>query len=192
MFHRTPALVPASLTAGAVALTLTIFTPTDSIAQQTRRVVITDLPIAEQMQIRTQAETSGKEADELLRRATTANEDGKFKNAGDLFERSGRLRTPGDRHGIEAFEKAGTAYFNADKPMRASRAWEEAGNRALILGDVFAGSQNFMRAAAAAQEAGDRVRTSDMAWKAYYLTESPQLTSAQKRELRSHIRTVGE
>ena len=192
MFHRISTFTPASLTAGAVALTLTLLTPTDGAAQQTRRVVITDLPIAEQMQIRTEAETSRKEADEILQQAITANDERKFRRAAELFERSGRLRTPGDRHGIEAFEQAGTAYFNAEKPMRASRAWEEAGNRALIFGNVFAGSQNYMRAAVAAQESGDRVRTSDLAWKAYHLTESPQLTGDQKRELRSFIRMVSE
>lgn len=189
--HLTTCVRP-SLAAGAAALVLTLLTPADGSAQQTRRVVISDLPIAEQLEIRTRAMASDKDADRLLLEAETAHRTGTFLQAADLFEQSARLRTPGDSRGGQGFEKAGNAYFSADEPARASRAWEEAGNRALILGDVFVASQNFMRAAMAAQEAGDRVRTSDLGWKAYYLTESPQLSEEQKRQLRQHIRTSSE
>lgn len=192
MSNHLTAFIRPSLAAGAAALVLTILIPADSSAQQTRRVVISDLPIAEQAEIRTLAMASATEADELLRRAEAANETATYRQAADLFEQSGRLRMPGDRRGGQAFEKAGHAHFSAERPARASRAWEEAGNRALILGDVFVASQNFMRASVAAQEAGDRVRTSDLGWKAYHLTESPQLSEEQKRQLREHIRVRSE
>lgn len=192
MYNNLTTCIRPSLVAGAAALVLTILTPADSDAQQTRRVVITDLPIAEQQEIRAQTMAGATEADELLRQAEAANRNGKFGKTAELFERSGKLRPPGDERGGRAFEKAGHAYFSADKFLRASRAWEEAGNRALILGDVFLASQNYMRASLAAQEAGNRVRTSEFAWKAYYLTESPQLSKNQKRELREHIRVRSE
>lgn len=189
--HLTTCVRPG-LAAGAAALVLTLLIPADGSAQQPRRVIITDLPIAEQMEIRTRALASSTDADRLLGEAETAHRSGTFVRAGDLFEQSARLRTPGDERGGQAFEKAGHAYYSAEEPARASRAWEEAGNRALILGDVFVASQNFMRAAVAAQEDGDRLRTSDLAWKAYYLTESPQLSTDQKRQLREHIRGSSE
>ena len=177
------------LAAVAAALALTLLVPTAGTAQQerSRRVILTDLPMAEQVEFATLAETTGERSDELLGKARTAHEATKYHEAGELFERSARLRMPGDRRGMEGFDAAGTAYFNADKHRQASRAWEEAGNRALILGDVYAASENFMRAALAANEAGNRIRVSDMGWKAYYLTESPQLSKAQRTELRQHM-----
>lgn len=175
--------VRPGLAAGAAALLLTFVLPADATAQQTRRVVITDLPTAEQKTIRSAAERSGEEADELLGQAETAREANKSRRAAHLYERSGQLRLPGSKRGVAAFEKAGTAYYNADKPAPASRAWEAAANRGLVRGEIFAASQNFMRAALGAEEAGNRVRTSDMAWKAQALTESPHLSKAQKRKL---------
>lgn len=175
------------LLAGGAALVLTLIIPTDADAQQTRRVVITELPMAEQMEIRSRAERSGTEAEGLLRRARAADRDGEYQRAAGLFEQSGQLRTPGSEEGVDAFREAGRAYYSADRPRRASRAWEEAASRGLVRGDVYAASQDFMRAAMAAQKAGDRVRISDMAWRAFYLTESPQLTDDQRTELRQFI-----
>lgn len=178
------------MAAGAAMLALALLillAPGEADAQQTRRVVITDLPWAEQMQIRSQGEWSGEEADRLLKQARTADRKGKYQRAADRFEQSGQLRRVASKRGVRAFEEAGRAYFSADRPMRASRAWEEAAGRALIRGDVFAASRNFMRAAGAAQKAGRRVRTSDMAWRAYYLTESPHLSRDHRAKLREHF-----
>lgn len=181
--------VRPGVTATAVALALTLLVPIDGSAQddQTRRVILSELPEAEQVRIETLAETTGEEAEKLLHQAREANLAMKHREAGELFERSGQLRTPGDSRGMEGFEAAGTAYFNADEPARASRAWEEAATRALILGDVYAASENYMRAALAAHEDGNRVRVSDMGWKAYYLTESAELSRDQKETLRQYI-----
>ncbi len=181
--------VRPGVAATAVALALTLLVPIDGSAQddQTRRVILSELPEAEQVRIETLAETTGEEAEKLLKQAREANRAMKHSEAGELFERSGQLRTPGDRRGMEGYEAAGTAYFNADEPARASLAWEEAGNLALILGDVYAASENYMRAALAAHEDGNRVRVSDMGWKAYYLTESSRLSKDQQKTLRRYI-----
>jgi outer membrane protein OmpA-like peptidoglycan-associated protein len=183
-------LVRSSLAAAAVAMILPLVVPTDAHAQQTRRIVVTDLPFAEQMEIRTRAESDDTEAGRLLNDARAALESNRFLRAANRFEASGQLRSPGSRRGVTAFEEAGRAYYNADRPRRASRAWEEAANRGLIVGQIFDASRNFMRAAGAAQRAGDRVRTSDMAWRAYHLTESPQLSKEQKETLRSHFEQI--
>lgn len=189
--HHLKTRARPGLAAVAAALALTLLVPIDGTAQsqdrQTHRVILSDLPISEQIEIASLAETTGEESDELWKKAEKANEAAEHRKAGELFERSAQLRTPGDTRGMKGFEAAGTAYFNADKPRQASRAWEEAGNRALILGDVYAASENYMRAAVAAHKTNDRIRVSDMAWKAYYLTESPQLTNAQRTRLRKHI-----
>lgn len=187
--HHLKTWARPGLAAAAAALALTLLVPIDGTAQkqQTRRVILSDLPMAEQARVATLAETTGEHADELWSQAEKANQATKYHKAGELFERSAQLRTPGDERGVEGFEAAGTAYFNADKHGRASRAWEEAGNRALILGDVYAASENYMRAAMAAHADGNRIRVSDMGWKAYYLTESPQLTETQRTKLRRHM-----
>lgn len=191
--HHLKTWTRPGLAAAAAAFALTLLVPVDGTAQteRSRRVILSELPMAEQMKIATLAETTGEEADDFLIRAEKADEATKHHEAGELFEQSAQLRTPGDQRGVEGFEAAGTAYFNADEPKRASRAWEEAGNRALILGDVYAASENYMRAAVAAHEDGNRIRVSDMGWKAYYLTESPQLSKAQRDKLRQHL-TVTE
>lgn len=191
--HHLKTWARPGLAAAAAAFAFTLLVPIDGTAQkqQTRRVILSELPMAEQMKIATRAEATGEEADELWSQAEKANQATKYRKAGELFERSAQLRTPGEERGVEGFAAAGTAYFNADKHGQASRAWEEAGNRALILGDVYGASENYMRAALAAHEAGNRIRVSDMGWKAHYLTESSQLSKAQKEELRRHI-TVTE
>lgn len=192
MIHHLIQLARPALAAGAAALALTFLVPADADAQQTRRVVITDLPMAEQTEIRSEAVRSGAEADELLEQARTADGNAEYRKAADRFERSGQLRVPGSEQGVEAFREAGRAYHSADRLKRASRAWEEAANRGLVRGDVFGASQDFMRAALASQKAGDRVRTSDMAWRAFYLTESPQLTDAQRAELREFVTATSD
>lgn len=186
MSHHLSPYVRPSLAAGALALALTLLIPTDGAAQD-RRVVISGLPIAHQMRIQAEMVESGKEADRLLVDAENADRAGSYEKAAQLYERSGHLRTPGDNQGSAGFEEAGRAFFSAGRPAQASRAWGEAGNRALILGDVYGASLNYMRAALGAQEAGQGVRAVDFAWKAYYLSESPLLSSDQKKELRRFI-----
>lgn len=186
--HRTWTRSGFAVTAAVlVPVLLVLLAPADADAQQTRRVVISDVPLADQMQIRSQPEWSGEEARRLLREARTADRDGDHRQAAELFEGSAQLRMPSSKLGVVGFEEAGRAYFSAERPMRASRAWEEAANRALIRGDVLSASRNFMRAAGGAHRAGRRVRTSDMAWRAYYLTESPHLSRDQQAELQSHF-----
>lgn len=186
--RRTWTLSRLAVIAAVVApVLLVLLAPADVDAQQTRRVVLSDLPLAEQMQVRSQANWSGEEADRLLEKARTADRDGDYRQAADLFERSAQLRMPASKRAVLGFEQAGRAYFSADRPGRASRAWEEAANRALIRGDIVSASQNFMRAAGGAQKAGDRVRTSDMAWRAYHLTESPHLSRDQQAKLQEHF-----
>lgn len=176
--------------AGLAVLAITIGA-TSLAAQQPARILITDLPLVEQTRIRAEMEAAATEAGELEAEARAADRAGDYRKAARLYEESGRLRTAGDVLGIEAYELAGRAHYFSERPGRASTAWEEAGNRGLILGDVYGAALNYMRAAVAAQEKGDRVRATELGWKAYHLTESPQLTSSQRTELRGHLRVEG-
>lgn len=191
MYHRPWSYLRGGLAAGTTALVLTMVSPVDGAAQQNRRIIITDLPLVEQTRIRAEAEAGMKKASELRSQARAADKAGNFRKAAQLYEESGRLRTAGEALGIEAFELAGRAYYFGDQPRRASRAWEEAANRGLVLGNVFGASLNYMRAAVAAQDAGNQTRAVELGWKAYHLTQSPQLSKSQRAELRQHLQVSG-
>lgn len=160
-------------------------------AQEQRRIVISDLPLAEQVRIQAEAEAREGEAAEFMRRAIRAEKQGEWSKAARLYEQSAGLRTDGDHLGATSYELAGRAYFFNDKPGRASRMWEEAGNRALIVGDVIGAARNYLHAAVAADEKGTRARAADLGWKAYRLTESDLISSQERDLIRSHLEIVG-
>ena len=160
-------------------------------AQEQQRILISDLPLVEQARIQADMEEAGREAGRLVAEARAADRAGDFGKAARLYERSGELRTAGEKFGVEAYELAGRAYYFSDQPGNASKAWEQAGNRGLVLGDVYGAALNYMRAAVAAQDKGQRTRSMDLGWKAYRLTSSPHLTAAQRTKLRSHLEVAG-
>lgn len=153
--------------------------------------MISDLPLAEQVRIRAETEAREGEAAKLLENGRQAEKASDFGQAARLYEQPAGLRSDGDHLGAISYELAGRAYFFSDKPGRASTMWEEAGNRALIVGDVIGAARNYLHAAVAADEKGKRTRAADLGWKAYRLTES-DLVSAQERDLiRSHLKVEG-
>lgn len=161
-------------------------------AQQSGRILITDLPLVEQARIQQEKEARATEASELLEEARAAERAGEWKKAARTYRESGRLRTDGDRLSAEVFALAGRAYHFSGDPRRASAMWEEAASRSLIHGDVEGAARHFMYAAVAAKEAGARVRASELGWKAYHLTRSPVLSRAQREELRANLRVSPE
>lgn len=175
-----------------VALVVLALAPLTLAAQETERILITDLPLVEQTRVRAEIAAAAEEAGELDAAARDADRNGEYGKAARLYEQSGRIRTTGDLLGVEAFELAGRAYYFAEKPARASRAWEEAGERGLVLGDVYGAALNFMRAAVAAQERGQSSRAVDLGWKAYHLTNSPHISESQRSELRGHLQVDGD
>lgn len=97
------------------------------------------------------------------------------------------MRTDGDRLGVTSYSLAARAYFYDGEIGRASRLWEEAGNRALIVGDVLGAARNYLHAAVAAHEKRDSVRSVELGWKAYRLTESDLLSSQERDLIRRHL-----
>ena len=161
--------------------------PTAAQEEAGEKILITDLPIAEQVRLQTEAEARETESTELFRRARQAEQVGDWGEAANLYERSAELRVDGDLLGATGFALSGRAYFFDGSPGRASRAWEEAGNRALIVGDVVGAARNFMQAAVAAREKGRETRAVELGWKAYHLTRSEALTARERTMIRQHL-----
>lgn len=156
-----------------------------------RSVMISDLPIMEQTRIAAEMEARDTEAAELLEEARKHEERGEWSEAARKYERSGALRADGDDLAWRVYDLAGRAHYFSDSPGRASRMWEESAERALIFGNVLEAAHGYLRAAVAAQDAGKRIRTVELGWKAYRLSRSPALTRMQREQLRAHL-SVGE
>lgn len=179
-----------ALLGAAAALLLAGTAP--AVAQDGERtVVISDLPLMEQTRIAAEIDARNTEASELLEEARAHEEEGEWGRAARRYERSGELRADGDGLAWQVYDMAGRAYYFSDSPGRASRMWEESAERALIFGNVLEAAHGYLRAAVAAQEAGKRVRTVELGWKAYHLSQSPALTRMQREELQAHL-SVGE
>lgn len=172
---------------GALALLSILTVARPASAQQTKDILITDLPMVEQIRIETEQRAADTEAATLLDQARSAERAGDWKKAARLYQQSGDLRTDGDQLAAQVFALAGRAYHFSDNEKRASAMWEEAGSRSLIHGDVAGAARNFMYAAVVAQEAGNRTRAVELGWKAYHLTRSPLLNRAEKDEIRGHL-----
>ena len=173
----------------AAALVAGLVWADPGVAQQRpgKRLVISDLPMAEQVRIRVETAAREDEAGDLFRQARQSEQSGDWGKSARLYEESAELRADGDHLGAMSYELAGRAYFFDGKPRRASRMWEEAGNRALIVGDVIGSARNYLHAAVAANENGDRTRAVVLGWKAYRLTESELLSSQERDLIRQHL-----
>lgn len=180
--RRTSAMI--TLAAAVVALAAA---PAAARAQESRTVLVEDLPPQEQMRVRAEAEARASEADDLLRQAEIAESEGEARKAARLYQRSGDLRDDGDPLASEAYGLAARAYYRVGDTKTASRMAEVAAVRALTHGDVFAAAEGFIKASVAAREGGDRERASDLGWKAYRLLQSDALDPEERRSLRSRL-----
>lgn len=176
----------------AAAVALVAVDPAPASAQsEERTVVISDLPLVEQVRIREDTEARESEADRLLEEGRKHEAEGRWERAAESYRRSAELRADDDALGASVYDLAGRAYYFSDKPGRASRMWEESAERALIFGQVLEAAHGYLRAAVSAQESGKQVRASELGWKAYHLTRSPGLTDAQRHELEGHLEVPG-
>lgn len=157
-----------------------------------RTVMLADLPLIEQTRIIEELDARNTESATLLEEARAHEEEGEWEKAARTYERSGELRAEGDGLAWKVFDLAGRAYYFSESPGRASRMWEESAERALAFGHVLEAAHGYLRAAVAAREAGKRVRTMELGWKAYHLSRSPALTPMQREQLRAHLTVDGE
>ena len=184
------AMVRGGKLLGAAALLFAAATP---VAAQDgeRTVVISDLPVMEQTRIAAEMDARDTEAARLLDEAREHEQRGEWGEAAGKYERSGELRADGDDLAWQVYDLAGRAYYFSDRPGRASRMWEESAERALIFGNVLEAAHGYLRAAVAAREAGKRIRTVELGWKAYHLSQSPALTRMQRDQLQAHLSVEG-
>lgn len=186
--HRTRAGRALTLAAAAACLCLL---PAASRAQEEERsILIRDLPIQERLRINVEAYAREAEASERFREAVAAERAGDWREAAALYEESGELQTATQRMGALSFFLAGRSHYFGDRLRPASRAWEEAGHRFLVFGDVVGAARSFLQAAVAAEEAGDRPRAVELAWMAHHLTESDLITERERSLIRRHLRVT--
>lgn len=177
-------------TALGAMVTLLLAAPAAALAQDDgeRPVLLSQLSLAERERIVAEAEARATEAAELMEEAREAEAEMEWRRAAGLYRRSGELRTDADVGAPKVYALAGRAFYFGDRPLRASRMWERSGDRALSFGDVAGAARGYLRAALAAQEAGEEMRANRLGWKAHRLSESPALTRAQREMLRMHLK----
>lgn len=159
-------------------------------AQQTKRVLVTDLPLFEQTRIELERAERETEASDLLEQARAAERDGDWSQAAGQYEESARLRTGADVLAGRVFGHAGRAYYFSDQPKRAREMYEEAAERSLIHGDVPTAARYFAIAAVAAQETGRHLRAVELGWKAHHLIQSPALNESERDQLEQFLRVA--
>lgn len=175
----------------ALAAALTVAAvPAAALAQQshTETLLAGDLSPTERNALRAEAEERAYEAAEQLRQARLAEEAEDWRKAARLYERLAALLPEGERKAIEAYRRAGRAYYFSDDPARASRVMEKAADRALMHGDVYRAADSYLMAGLAAHERGHETRAVELGWKAYHLSRSEVLTEDQREELQARIR----
>lgn len=181
MTGRTTLRIPA---AAVLALLLA---PMMASPQETDRTLLADLPLFEQTRIRLETANREADAEQILAEARAAEKNGDWRRAAKMYEESGRLRTDADVLAARIFAQAGRAYYFSDRPGRASRMYEEAAGRSLIHGDVVQAARHFTIAALAAREAGERLRSVELGWKAHHLVQSPALSHTESQKLAQYL-----
>jgi hypothetical protein len=174
------------MSAGALLALLVL--PALGTAQQTKKVLVADLPLVEQTRIELERAEREGDASDLLDEARAAERSGDWTRAARLYRKSADLRTGGDTLAGRVFALAGRAYYFGDEPKQSSVMYEEAGERSLIHGDVTAAARYFTLAAVAAQERGQNVRAVELGWKAHHLIRSPALSQSERDQLRPYLR----
>lgn len=177
----------SAITSLATAVLALAALPPPASAQEGRTVLMEDLSPNERVRVREAAEAREAEADDLLRRARSADEDGETRKAARLYRTSAELRHDGDPRASRAYGLAARAYHHAGDPGTASRMAEAAALRALSHGDVFAAAESYIEAGVAAGEDGQRERASNMGWKAYRLLRSDALEPHERELLRDRL-----
>lgn len=165
-----------------------VLLPAHGTGQDTKKVLVADLPLFEQTRIELERAEKETEASDLLEQARAAERNGAWSRAARKYRESARLRTGADALAGRIFGLAGRAFYFSDQPKRASTMYEEAAERSLIHGDVAAAARYFTIAAVAAQETGQRLRAVELGWKAHHLIQSPALSESEQNQLRPYLR----
>lgn len=106
-----------------------------------------------------------------------------FKRAADLFEQSARARGPGDARAVTCLRSAAALRYHSGDRTRGLGLMEQAGDRAIRLGDVMIAANAYIDAALIASELRQGARAHDLGQRAALLTKSPLLNETQRSAL---------
>ena len=112
---------------------------------------------------------------------------GRFEDAARLHVLEAHFRSPRDPEAVEALAMAARLFTYANRLFDARQAMEQAGDRALSMGDVARAANAYLDAAFVARKARKEAEVLRLARKAYLLTDSPLLSSNQKGEVRKRF-----
>jgi hypothetical protein len=111
----------------------------------------------------------------------------RFAEAARLHVREAHFRSPRDAEAVEALAMAGRLFTYANRLFDARQTMEQAGDRALSIGDVARATHAYLDAAFIARKAGKEGEVTRLVRKAYLLTGSPLLSVNQQGEIRKRF-----
>lgn len=131
-------------------------------------------------------------ADALTREAhLLASDMERWSEAARMHRESGQLRPKGDTRGYVSFLQAARLYYHAGELTDSEKMFEEAGERALEVGDVYDAAVAFLNGAAVAEENGRKREAQELGWRAEELSRSVLLDEDQRRDLVKRFRVLG-
>lgn len=111
----------------------------------------------------------------------------RFADAARLHVLEARFRSRHDAEAVEALAMAGRLFSYANRLFDARQVMEQAGDRALSIGDVARAAHAYLDAALIARQARKEGEGMRLARKAYLLTGSPLLSLNQQGEIRKRF-----
>ena len=115
------------------------------------------------------------------------NDWSRMTRAAELREQAANLRAADDPKGsVSLYWAARSRYYSGD-PRAARVLMEQAGERALAMGDVLNAVTAFTEAAYICADIKDGERMRTLALKARLLSHSPQLTAEQREQLLTRL-----
>lgn len=108
--------------------------------------------------------------------------------AARLHVREARLRGPRDREAVEALIMAARLFSYANRPFDSRKTMEQAGDRAIAIGDVATAAHAYLDAAFIALNAREPAEVQRLGRKAFLLTDSPLLSLVERDQLRKRFK----
>lgn len=116
---------------------------------------------------------------------------GKWDRAASLFRRAAQLRSPADPAAVEDLLRAARLSFYEGRTLQSVRDFENAGQRALNLGDVLVAANAFADAAWVADNRGRGEQAHGLLSRAQLLSNSPLIRESDRSQLRTRWGVAG-
>ncbi len=135
------------------------------------------------------AQTTTPEKLEARAKAYLNSGRGVGKAAG-LFAKASHFRSPTDPIGVGDMIAAASGYYYSGQPVKAREISEQAGERALAMGDVDRAAHAFLFAAIVANQQGDVEGRDELIARANGLAASPLLSPAQRYAIQAQFESA--